>query len=80
MFAIKGVFDGEKIEFLEPVPTKKPSLVAIVFLEVEEGTLQEATEALLLANSPTFKRLVARGLEEIDRGNTRPVEDLLNEL
>jgi DNA-directed RNA polymerase subunit K/omega len=42
--------------------------------------LQEATEALLLAHSPTFKRLVDRALEEIEQGNTRPVEDLLNEL
>ena len=41
---------------------------------------EEAKEAMLLAQSPTFRRLVENGLSEIKQGKSRPVEELLNEL
>jgi hypothetical protein len=39
MIALKGVYDGKKIEFLEPIPkqqARKRSLVAVTFLEEEK--------------------------------------------
>lgn len=41
---------------------------------------QRELEAMLLAQSPIFRRLVEAGLSEIKQGKTRPVEELLNEL
>jgi hypothetical protein len=38
MLAIKGVYDGSKVEFLEPVPkkhAKKKAMVIITFLDDE---------------------------------------------
>lgn len=42
MLAVKGVYDGNKIEFLEPVPkkhAKKKAMVIITFLEDEKVPL-----------------------------------------
>ena len=80
MITVKGIFDGERIEFLEPVPTRERSLVAIVFLDAEVEDINEAEEALLLSQSPAFKRLMDRAADDIEYGRTRPAEDFLNEL
>lgn len=42
--------------------------------------MEEAREAMLLAQSATFRRLVEGGLGEIKQGKSRPVGELLNEL
>jgi hypothetical protein len=80
MLALRGICEGGKIELLDPVPRDLRSLVAVVFLDVEQEQVEEAREAMLLARSPTFRRLVERGLAEVERGNTRPVGELLDEL
>ena len=80
MLALRGICEGGKIELLDPVPRDLRSLVAVVFLDVEQEQVEEAREAMLLARSPTFRRLVERGLAEVKRGNTRPVRELLDEL
>jgi hypothetical protein len=80
MLAVKGIFEEGKIEFLDRVPTEKRSMVAVVFLDVDQNEVEEAAEALLLSQSPTFHRLVERGLGEIEKGNSRTIEALLNEL
>ena len=39
MLAVKGVYDGSKVEFLEPVPkkhAKKKAMVIITFLDDEK--------------------------------------------
>ena len=69
-----------KIELLDPVPRDLRSLVAVMFLDVEQEQVEEAREAVLLAQSPAFRRLVERGLAEVKRGNTRPVRELFDEL
>jgi hypothetical protein len=56
------------------------SLVAVVFLDGMQDQIADAQETLLLAKSPIFKRLVKRGLAEIQQGQTRPVQELLDEL
>jgi hypothetical protein len=80
MITVKGLFDGEQIEFLEPVPIARRSLVAIVFLDAEEEDVDEAKEALLLSQSPAFRRLMDRAADDIEYGRTHPAEDFLNEL
>ena len=80
MLALQGVCEGGKIELLDPVPRDLRSLVAVVFLDVEQEQVEEAREAILLAQSPAFGRLIERGLAEVERGNTRPVRELLDEL
>ena len=80
MLALRGICEGGKIELLDPVPRDLRSLVAVVFLDVEQEQVEEAREAMLLAQSPTFGRLVERGLAEVRQGNTRPVRELLDEL
>ena len=80
MLAVRGICENGRIELLEPVPKDIRSIVAVVFIEVESPEMPEAKEAELLAQSPTFGRLVKRGLADIERGNTRPVEELLHEL
>jgi len=80
MVAVKGIFDGQKIEFLESPPTQDRSLVAIVFLDAADEELDDLTEASILSQSPTFHRLIEHALEQIKQGQTRPVEALLNEL
>jgi len=80
MLALRGICEGGKIELLDPVPKDLRSLVAVGFLDVEQEQVEEAREAMLLARSPAFGRLVERGLAEVKRGNTRPVRELLDEL
>jgi hypothetical protein len=80
MLALRGICEGGKIELLDPVPRDLRSLVAVVFLDVEQEQVEEAREAVLLAQSPAFRRLVERGLAEVKRGNTRPVRELFDEL
>ncbi len=57
MIAVKGVFDGKKIELLEPLPKKhaqKRSMVIVTFLEEEkvppstQRALQELVQGKLL--------------------------------
>ncbi|GAG14168.1 unnamed protein product [marine sediment metagenome] len=79
MLALRGICEGGKIELLDPVPRDLRSLV-VVFLDVEQEQVEEAREAMLLAQSPAFGRLVERGLAEVKRGNTRPLRELLDEL
>lgn len=79
MLALRGICEGGKIELLDPVPRDLRSLV-VVFLDVEQEQVEEAREAMLLARSPAFRRLLERGLAEVERGNTRPVRELLDEL
>jgi len=80
MLALRGICEGGKIELLDPAPRDLRSLVAVVFLDVDQEQVEEAREAMLLAQSPAFGRLVERGLAEVKRGNTRPVRELLDEL
>ena len=80
MLALRGMYEGGKIELLDPPPKDTRSLVAIVFLDVGPDQIADAQETLLLAHSPTFKRLVERGLAEVQQRQTRPVQDLLDEL
>jgi hypothetical protein len=80
MLALRGICESGRIELLDPVPKDLRSLVAVVFLDVEQEQVEEAREAILLAQSPAFRRLVERGLAEVERGNTRPVGELLDEL
>jgi len=80
MLALRGICEGGQIELLDPVPRDLRSLVAVVFLDVEQEQVEEAREAVLLAQSPAFGRLVERGLAEVKQGNTRPVRELLDEL
>ncbi len=80
MLALRGICEDGKIELLDSVPRDFRSLVAVVFLDVEQEQVEEAREAVLLAKSPAFGRLVERGLAEVKRGNTRPVAELLDEL
>lgn len=80
MVAVKGIFDGQRIEFLEPPPTRDRSLVAIVFLDVADEELEDLTEASILSQSSTFHRLIERAIGQIKEGRTRPVEALLDEL
>ncbi|MBU0576928.1 hypothetical protein KJ654_04720 [Patescibacteria group bacterium] len=80
MLTAKGFFNGEKIELLEPVPTRKKSLVTVLFFESGKRELQDEKEAIILSNSPIFKGLIARAMEEIKKGSTRPIEELLDEL
>jgi hypothetical protein len=80
MLAVKGIFDEGKIEFLDPVPTDRRSMVAVVFLDVGQEEVEDATEALLLSQSPTFRRLVDRSLSEIEKGSSQPIQSLLMEV
>jgi len=80
MLALRGICEGGKIELLDPVSRDLRSLVAVVFLDVEQEQVEEAREAMLLAQSPAFRRLVERGLAEVERRNTRSVGELLDEL
>ncbi len=80
MLTLRGIYEGGKIELLEPLPVDVRSLVAVVFLDVEPEQIAEAKEAMLLASSPACERLIERGLAEVQRGNTRPVTELLDEL
>ena len=80
MLAVKGIFEKGKIEFLDPVPVDRRSMVAIVFLDVDQDQVDNAAEALILSQSSTFRRLVERGLAEVEQGTSRPLEALLNEL
>ncbi len=80
MLALRGICKDGKIELLDPVPRDLRSLAAVVFLDIEQEQVEEAREAVLLAQSPAFGRLVERGLAEVERGNIRPVRELLDEL
>ena len=80
VLAVRGICENGRIELLDPVPKDIRSMVAVVFIQTESFEMSETEEAALLAQSPTFKRLVKRGLTDIEQGNTRPVEELLNEL
>jgi len=80
MLAIRGICEDGKVELLDPIPRNLRSLVAVVFLDVEQEQVEEVREAVWLAQSPAFKRLVDRGLAEIKHGNTLPARKLLDEL
>ncbi|MBE2235742.1 MAG: hypothetical protein IAE85_19775 [Anaerolinea sp.] len=55
-------------------------MVAVVFLDAEPDQITDAKESLLLARSPVFKRLIERSIREVEQGQTRPIQDLLDEL
>jgi len=55
-------------------------LVAVVFLDAEPDQITDAKKSLLLARSPVFKRLIERSIREVEQGQTRPIQDLLDEL
>jgi len=80
MLALRGMYEGGKVELLDPPPKDARSLVAVVFLDAGPDQIADARETLLLARSPAFKRLVERGLAEVQQGQTRPVQELLDEL
>jgi len=80
MLALRGMVEAGKIELFDPPPQGTRSLVAVVFLDAGADQLADAEETLLLAHSPTFKRLIERGLTEVQHGQTRPVQALLDEL
>ena len=80
MLALRGVYEKGKIELLDPAPGPDRSLVAIIFLDMEPEEIAEAAEAMFLARSPALKRLVEMGLTDIQRHQTRPVQELLDEL
>jgi hypothetical protein len=80
MLALRGMYEGGKIELLDPPPKDTRSLVAVVFLDAGPEQIADARETLLLARSPTFKRLIERSLTEVQQGRTRPAQDLLDEL
>jgi len=80
VLALRGICEDGRVELLDPVPRDLRSLVAVVFLDVEQEQVEEAREAAVLAQSPAFGRLVERGLAEVRRGNTRPVGALFDEL
>jgi hypothetical protein len=80
MLALRGMYEGGKIELLDPPPKDTRSLVAVVFLDAGPEQIADARETLLLARSQTFKRLIERSLTEVQQGRTRPAQDLLDEL
>ena len=82
MLAIQGMYEAGKIQLLDPLPfpVDVRSRVAVVFLDKVEDQEQEARETIMLAYSPTFRRLAEHGLGEIEQGKTRPVKELLDEL
>ncbi len=82
MLAIQGMYEAGKIQLLDPLPfpIDMRSRVAIVFLDTAEEQKQEAEETIVLAYSPTFRRLAEHGLGEIEQGKTRPIKELLDEL
>ena len=80
MLALRGVYEGGKIELLDPPPKDTRSLVAVVFLDAGPDEIADARETLLLARSPAFKRLIERSLTEVERGQRRPVQELFDEL
>ena len=80
MLALRGMYEGGKVELLDPPPKGTRSLVAVVFLDAGPDQIADAQETLLLAHSPTFKRLIERGVAEVEQGQTRPVQELLDEL
>ncbi|HRI55854.1 MAG TPA: hypothetical protein PK170_02005 [Anaerolineae bacterium] len=55
-------------------------MVAVVFLDAEPDQITDAKKSLLLARSPVFKRLIERSIREVEQGQTRPIQDLLDEL
>lgn len=80
MLALRGMYEGGKIELFDPPPKDTRSLVAVVFLDAEPDQIADAKETLLLAHSPAFKRLIERSIHEVEQGQTRPAQDLLDEL
>lgn len=49
-------------------------------LQAAVHTEDELREAAYLAESPAFRRIAERSLQEIEAGRVRPVEELLGEL
>lgn len=80
MLTLRGLYEEGKIQLLDAPPQVARSLVAVVFLDGMQDQIADAQETMLLAKSPIFKRLVERGLAEVQQGHTRPVQELLDEL
>ncbi len=38
MYAVKGIYDGEKVQLLEKAPVQKPCDVIVTFVDEENGT------------------------------------------
>lgn len=60
MLAVKGIYDGKRILFLEPVPFKGKVEVIVTFLAEESGKADEADPVKLFRGS-------ARGLKIDER-------------
>jgi hypothetical protein len=54
-------------------------MVAVVFQETAQTQSEEAHAVAPLAASPTFQRLVGRGLAYVAAEETRPIQALLDE-
>lgn len=80
MLAVRGICENGQIRLLEAVPRTLRSQVAVVFLDVGVQEVKEVAEAATLAQSPTFRRLIQRGLAEVEQGKTRSAKDFLDEL
>ena len=80
MLAVRAIYHGGKLEWLEPPPANADGMVAVVFLEAAQEPDAETDEAALLAASPTFQRLMERSMAYIAAEETRPIQALLDEL
>lgn len=80
MLAVRAIYDQGKIEWLEPLPDQPRGIVAVVFLESDIPESDEEQEAVLLAQSPTFRQIVEQGMNYVATGRTRPIQALLDEL
>jgi hypothetical protein len=47
---------------------------------VEQAAEEDVREAELLSQSPAFRALIEKGLEEVKAGQTRPWREVFNEL
>ncbi len=69
----------ESIRLLSPA--EQLALISDIVAELRESyEEEERIEAEILAESPTFHRLIEVGLRQVEAGQVRPVEDLLDEL
>lgn len=80
MLALRGMYEEGKIELLDSPPKDTRSLIAVVFLDAGLDEIADVKETLLLAHSPVFKCLIEHSITEVEQGQTRPVQELLDEL
>lgn len=62
-------------------PAEQLALVSDIVTDLRDSYAgDELSEAAVLAESPTFYRLIENGLEQVKAGQARPIEGLLDEL